>query len=62
LTLRAEGSLEEAVAALESSVELDSKLALAHYTLRVTLYEMGDSTYAERELAEAKRLGYDPRE
>ena len=61
-TLRAEGRLEEAVTALESAVELDSNLALAHYTLGVTLYEMGRRADAERELAEAKRLGYDPRE
>lgn len=61
-TLRAEGRLEEAVTALESAVELDSNLALAHYTLGVTLYEMGRRGDAERELAEAERLGYVPRE
>jgi type II secretory pathway predicted ATPase ExeA/Flp pilus assembly protein TadD len=61
-TLRAEGRLEEAVTALESAVELDSNLALAHYTLGVTLHEMGRRGDAERELAEAKRLGYDPRD
>ena len=61
-TLRAAGRLEEAVAALESAVDLDSSLALAHYTLGVTLHEMGRRGEAERELAEAKRLGYDPRE
>jgi len=61
-TLRAEGRLDEAVTALERAVELDSNLALAHYTLGVTLYDMGRRADAERELAEAKRLGYDPRE
>jgi type II secretory pathway predicted ATPase ExeA/tetratricopeptide (TPR) repeat protein len=61
-TLRAEGRLEEAVTALESAVELDSNLALAHYTLGVTLYELGRRSDAEIELAEAKRLGYDPKE
>ena len=61
-TLRAAGRLEEAVSALESAVDLDSSLALAHYTLGVTLHEMGRRGDAERELAEAKRLGYDPRD
>lgn len=61
-TLRAAGRLEEAVSALESAVDLDPSLALAHYTLGVTLHEMGRRGDAERELAEAKRLGYDPRE
>ncbi len=61
-TLRAAGRLEEAVTALESALELDANLALAHYTLGVTLYEMGRRGDAEREMAEAKRLGYDPRQ
>jgi type II secretory pathway predicted ATPase ExeA/tetratricopeptide (TPR) repeat protein len=60
-SLRAAGRLPEATVALQRSVDLDSNLAIAHYTLGVTLLEMGNRDEGEREIAEARRLGYEPR-
>jgi type II secretory pathway predicted ATPase ExeA/tetratricopeptide (TPR) repeat protein len=60
-SLRAAGRLPEATVALQKSIDLDSNLALAHYTLGVTLLEMGERDAGEREIAEARRLGYQPR-
>ncbi len=59
--LRAAGRLPEATAALQRSIDIDGNLALSHYTLGVTLLEMGNRDAGEREIAEARRLGYDPR-
>ncbi len=58
---RAAGRLPEASAALQRSIDIDSNIAVAHYTLGVTLLEMGNRDAGEREIAEARRLGYDPR-
>jgi type II secretory pathway predicted ATPase ExeA/tetratricopeptide (TPR) repeat protein len=59
-TLRAAGRLAEAMAAFQRAVDLDGGLAMAHYSLGVTLLEMGDRGAGEREIAEARRLGYAP--
>ncbi len=59
--LRQAGQLAEAATALQRSVEIDGNLAQAHYTLGVTLIDMGNREAGEREIAEARRLGYDPR-
>jgi Flp pilus assembly protein TadD len=60
-SLRAAGRLAEATVALQRSIEIDANVALAHYTLGVTLLEMGNQDAGEREIAEARRLGYEPR-
>jgi type II secretory pathway predicted ATPase ExeA/Flp pilus assembly protein TadD len=60
-SLRAAGRLPEATVALQRSIDLDSNVAIAHYTLGVTLLEMGNRDAGEREIAEARRLGYEAR-
>jgi Flp pilus assembly protein TadD len=60
-SLRAAGRLAEAAVALRKSIDLDSNQAPAHYTLGVTLVELGDRDAGEQEIAEARRLGYQPR-
>jgi general secretion pathway protein A len=57
----AAGRLLEATTAFQRAIDLDGNLAPAHYGLGVTLLELGNRDAAEREIAEARRLGYDPR-
>ncbi len=59
--LRQAGQLAEAATALQRSVEIDGNIAQAHYTLGVTLIDMGNREAGERAIAEARRLGFDPR-
>lgn len=59
--LRAAGRLPEAADAFRRALDLDGNLAIAHYSLGVTLLEIGDREGGEREIAEARRLGFEPR-
>jgi general secretion pathway protein A len=60
--LRTAGRLEEAAIAFQQAIDLDRDFALAHYSLGVTLLDMGHRDAAEKEIAEASRLGFRPRE
>lgn len=57
-TLRLAGRLQEAATAFQRAIDLNRDFALAHYSLGVTLFDLGYRDDAEKEIAEASRLGY----
>ena len=60
--LHDKGQLDEAIISYRKAIELQPDYAEAHNNLGVALREAGQEEEAQRQLDEARRLGYKPEE